>query len=582
MPNPWLQETQGICTSGVNSAVRPDLIGQDQIVWGTNMTTRDGKPRTRSGLVQRMLLPAGKVQGAGYFSQRGGMLILSIGGYLYRVTATGNNFTLLPIDMDFPNSAALPSAWMVETVSAFLVQDGQSNCIIYDGATFRRADASLKEVPLGRQMAYGNGRLWVAVGNQDLLAGDIQDTPGSELFFTETTYLQGGGALFYPTPITALAFLPTNNTSSGYGSLIVFGSNFTDIVRAEITQRDYWSQIPGFQLSALDGIGAASHFAVTKVNQDLWWRDANGEIRSLRSASSDQQSPGNASQSREVSRLVDFETDGWLSQTCGMYFDNRIYFTASPFLHKSGCIAFDNLIALDAAPLATMRGKAPPAYDGQYEGVNFVRLVKGALGGRQRGFAISTDDDGYNRLWEIMPGVREDNYQVAYGDPTPSPIECEAEFRRFNFGDPTKLKRIVRADFYPAEIEGDCSVSLYWRVGNRSQWQFCDTVNFCSQMSDPATADPHVFKNLEPQERGKIKSFTFPEEKDSVTDFLQTVGYDFQIRLVWTGNLLIDRLDIWAKPLSDPPFSNIPELSESCVMNPVVDNQIDYKILPSA
>ncbi len=581
MPNPWLQETQGLCISGVNTATRADLVSLDQLVWGTNMQVRDGKPRTRSALVQRATLPPGRVQGLGFFSQRGGMMVASIDGQLTRVTVMGNQVVQLPIAIDYENAGNLPEVWMTETQGSLVIQDGQSNPIIYNGATARRSDLLKKEVPIGTRMAYGNGRLWVVVNGNTLVAGDIVGNgAGSELQFTETTYLSGGGALFYPAPIQALAFLPTNDTSTGYGSLIVFGAEFTDTVRAEITERDLWSIVPGFQLDTLQGIGAVSSASVTRVNQDLYWRDVGGQIRSLRSARADQLSPGNSPQSREVSRITDFETAAWLTQCAGTYFDNRVYFTASPFLLAGDVIGFRNLIALDCAPLSTMRGKAPPAYDGQYSGANFVRMLTGRFNGDPRMFLISSDDDGQNRLWEMMPGVREDAYQTeSYGAIIPKRIECEAEFRRFNFGNPSQLKQIVRADFYPAEISGEVEVKLYWRVGNRNQWQLCDTVAFCAKMTDPETTDPHVWKNLTAQERGKIKSFTFPEPKDSVTNFLQTVGYDFQLRLVWTGNMLIDRIDVWALPKSDQPFSNIPDTDEACVQDSVSDNNINYRIV---
>lgn len=586
MPKNWIgPETQGLCIAGVNTAVRPDLIEGNQIVWGTNMQVRDGKPRTRGAFVQRAVLPTGIIQGAGYYSLRSGMMVVSIGGELTRLTFLGNNVFQNEIPLGFVNSPTLKNAWMVETQDSFIIQDGQSDAIIYNGSIARRADPTLKEVPRGTMMAYGNGRMWVATGGgQTLLAGDIAGTAtNSDLFFTETTYLQGGGGLYFPAPIAGLSFLPANNTATGYGALMVFGANFTKTIRAEITQRDYWAQIPGFQVDTLDGIGAASQYCIVRVNQDLYWRDAGGEIRSLRAAAADQESPGNSPLSREVSRIVNYDTKWWLDQCSGTYFDNRVFFTASPFLLPNHAVGFKNLICLDCAPLATMRGKAPPAYDGQYCGTNFVRLVTGRFNGQSRMFAFSTDDDGTNRLWEWVQGEREDSYLTdSMAVRVPHRIKCEAEFRRFNFGDPTRLKQLMRADFYPAEIEGDVNVKLYWRVGNRNQWQFCDGVDFCAEMTDPEGETPHEWVNLASQERAKIKSFTFPDLKDDITNYLQTVGYDFQIRLVWEGNMLIDRIDLWARVLSDEPFSNIPETSPVCVQDSVSDNVISYRIVPES
>ena len=102
-------------------------------------------------------------------------------------------------------------------------------------------------------------------------------------------------------------------------------------------------------------------------------------------------------------------------------------------------------------------------------------------------------------------------------------------------------------------------------------------------MDDPPEASastPHVWKNLRSQERGRVKSLTIPSLKDNISQMAQSAGYSFQIRLVWTGNVTIDRIDIWARPLTDKAFSNIFDLNESCVQNEVADNEIQYSIIP--
>src|SRR5690349_10768946 len=113
--NPWSGQTQGVCIDGVNSAVRADMIGQNQLAWMLNGTVRDGKARTRSRLIERLVLPDGKVQGAGYFSLRSGKLIFSISGIPYRVSVSANDFLAQEISLPWRNSATRPMAWMCET-----------------------------------------------------------------------------------------------------------------------------------------------------------------------------------------------------------------------------------------------------------------------------------------------------------------------------------------------------------------------------------------------------------------------------------------------------------------------------------
>lgn len=579
MDNRWQSATQIVLNDGINSAFRPDQIGKAQAAWGSNITIRDGNPRTRDyAFVQRAILPKGLVQGAGYFSADDGMFILSIWGQLWRLLVTGNSVTLDLIPLDTPNSPLLPLAFMCETAGSFLVQDGQSSCIIYDGSVTRRA--KIGEVPLGKQMAYGNGRLAVAVNDNTVKVGDITSAVfQSELNFTETTYLSGGGSFLFAQPVRGLAFLPVNNTNTGFGSLIVLGDRFVNSLGLQITSRALWDQIPGFEQILLPGIGTAAHDAVVGVNQDLYWRDLNSDIWSLRSAQWDALSPGNSPISREVSRITDFETDTLNRYSSGIFFNNRLLFLASPFYNRFGYASFSKIISMDASPLATMRGKSPPVYDGETIGLNFVRLFKGTPSGVTRAFAISTDDDGENRLWEIVPTNIADSSFLSNGTAgasitTDSPISGYYESRRFNFNDDGSLKRLMRVDVWPCEMQGPVTLSVYFRADNRSMWQLIDTVQMNAQM----TNNPGQWVQLEAQERGQIKSFSLPDTIDGIDQKLNQIGFGFQVRVAWTGFMMVDRIKLWYMPVPETTYSDIGDMAAGPVQNIIANNVLGYSI----
>ncbi len=579
MNNGWIPSTQTVVNDGVNTNLTPDQIGSAQTAWSANATIRDGKLRTRSyKLVQRATMPKGLVQGAGYFSANNGQLVVSIWGQLYRILVNANNVTIDPIPLAFRNSALKLQAWMCETVGSFLIQDGQSDCIIYDGSSTRRADPSQKEVPLGRQMAYGNGRLCVAVNGNQVKVGNITtDIYQSELSFTETQYLNGGGSFLYPQNLTALAFLPVNNTFSGYGSLLDFGEQFIDSLHLEITQRDQWASKDGFGVVVLPNVGSCAQDVIVRVNQDLYFRDADGQIWSVRSAVSDQNTPGNSPLSREISRIVDFETDVWVPYSSGIYFDGRMMWLASPFMNRFGLPSFKAIISLDAAPLATMRGKTPPAYDGVADGLWFQRICAGKFSGQNRAFVISTDEDGENRLWEIVARGEADQYFKTEDDVIvvrDSLVTANTETRRYDFGAPPLLKQLMRLDLWPAEIEGENTVQVYYRADNRTKWQFWSEFSCCARMTN---ADDQ-WLNLYNQERGRVISLSSPYVNDDIDNQQANVGFGFQIRVVWTGKLLFDRITAWARPLPETAYSNIPDLEIECIRNNVANNEIIYSI----
>lgn len=576
MTAPWQTEVFFSAQDGVNSAVDPDLIGPRELAWMLNGTTRGGKPATRPPMRSRMYLPQGLVQGASYCSLQGGMIIVSVAGrpYRLRIGAGTDDYSYEAIPLSYFNSSVLRQAWMQETVGSLVIQDGQSDPIIFDGSTARRSATANNEVPLGKQMAYGNGRLWVAVGGNTAVAGDIvvDGDFQSELQFTETNYLSGGGSLSFPGDIRAMRFIPARD-SADYGPLLVCGRNFGKLIRADITSRDLWAVIPKFVSDVLTSIGASGHWNMAAVNQDIYWRDSDGGIRSLGSAIRDQNDAGSAPLSTEVSRITNFESEHLLEFGSIIYFDNRLLLTASPYLNPQGGISFKSLISLDFAPISTMRGKSQPAYDGQWSGVGFSNLVAGDFNGRRRAFAISSDVDGDNRLWEILTSGRDDSSEI--GD---SRIVSYLESPRRNFGHPKNRKRVERCDVYLIDVDGHVDLKVYWRPDNNQKWNQWSEVEVCAQTTDPSTDTPHAWQNLLPQYRPQIKTFTVPVVENPIVKFPNSVGFEFQLRIAWTGKTRIARVLLHASIVDDPNYAQQDLVTSTCVYNDVTGNEIVYQI----
>lgn len=589
-PN-WKTEVFENALDGVSSAVTPELIQPTQIAWGINTANRGAKPGTRPAIKFRCALPSGLVQGVSFFGVQGGMGVAQIDGRLYRLRINPASYAVEYIPLPWRNSAIIKQVYMQQTVESLVIQDGQSDPIIYNGSVAVRSEPFDGGVPRGTQMAYGNGRLWVAINEKELVAGDIRTgTIGSELQFTETDYLSGGGKLFFPRSITGLAFIATTGTSD-YGALLVFGADYCESIRADITFRDLWAQTPGFVTNVLRHTGCASEWSLTEVNQDLYWRDANGGLRSIRSALADESGPGNSPISREVSRLTDYDSPQLLKFCSAISFNNRLICTSSPRLNDRGGVTWRDLIPLDFAPISTMRGKTLPAYDGQWQGINFTHLFQGQFINKSRAFAIAADDNGANSLWEIMPdgsGDLTDEYETCTdgsGVVDPLPIQCVVEHARRSFGNPAIRKRLERCDVYLWDLEGDLDLSVYWRSDNNQKWlRWEETpIEVCATTSDPEVPGEtvHVWKNLLPQQRPQIKTFTIPSEIDEITRYSLMTGFEFQIRLVWTGKTKIYKTVVHSTFLDDPPWAMRDVLSDECLDNNVTGNEIVYQI-PSA
>lgn len=574
----WAQLLFETSEGGVSSAVTPELLANNVNAWMLNGQNRGGKPATRPNFSHRLNLPHGLIQGAESFSVQNGMIVASIDGAIYRIRINGNSFGYELIPLGFVNSPMIKQVWMTQTVETLVIQDGQSDAILYNGSVAPRAGPD--QVPRGRQMAYGNGRLWVAIDANDIVAGDIRTrAAGSELSFTEVKYLSGGGALFFQSPITGMAFIPVTGQAD-YGVLLVYGMDQAHAIRADVTSRDDWANTPGFVTNLLRSVGASSQWSLVSVNQDLYWRDSNGGIRSVRNALADETGPGNSPISREVSRLTDYDAQQLLGFCSGVYHDNRLLMTSSPFLLPNGGVGFRDLIALDFAPLSKMTGKSQPAYDGQWSGLNFVKLVSGKFAGKNRAFALVTDDDGNNQLWEF--GTLEQGDQVAgCADDSPSvpnPIKSFIEYPLRNFGDSKRRKRIERCDVWLSDVRGELDLRVDWRADNSQKWLEWDDATTCAKVTDAATNTPHHWKNLLGQERPQFKTFTIPDFVNEVVKYAAQVGFEFQIRLSWTGQCRIHRVMVMGTFLDDPDYADRAGFGVECVENDVTGNQIIYRI----
>ena len=601
---PWIPETFSSAIAGVSSGISPDLVSANQLAWLLNGACRGDKPTTRPAYKFRTMLPPGLVQGAGYFGIQGGMGVCAIRGQLYRLRI-GGAYTFEEIALDSRNSQYVRQVWMQQTVESLVIQNSESNPIIYDGSTARRADSlgmnGDPEVPRGRQMAYGNGRLWVAVNDKELVAGDIrQKDAGSELKFTETNYLLGGGSIFFQDGITALAFIATNG-SADYGPLMAFCPNHAESIRADITSRDQWGQ-PGFITNVLRRTGCSSQWSVAAVNQDLYWRDSDGGLRSVYSSGTDESMAGNNPLSREVSRLTDYDSKQLLGFCSAIYFDNRLLVTASPFLNDAGGVSWRSLIALDFAPFSSMQGKSAPAYDGQWSGLDITHMFTGMFNGRPRAFVIARHTlqgnvplSNWNSLWEIMPtqsGQVDDETVNCAGEgavAVPNPIQVVMETGRRSFldastygvppvGGPRYRKRLERCDLYISEIDGEVDFTVWWRQDNAKKWQFWDTFTVCSKTTDPATTTPHTFLNLLRQYRSQVKSLSIPQAAAGTDAFALQTGFEFQFRVGWVGRCSLYKVVAYATPLPEDQFARRDLTPTACEIVDVSGNEITYEI----
>lgn len=569
---------------GMDSGGNPSLLAHNQAAYAENITFRRGYAATRPGFRRINILPGADAsalvgalfQGAEFYEDSAGRgrIMVMTGGRLFSVSVTGDKAGVS--DASIPgdtNPANVQSAYMTQADNYMIVQDGLSRPIIYDGATARRAGAD--EVPTGSgPMAYGMGRLWVAQG-REYVAGDIAGGPTGVLKFTENDYLAEGGSFAVPLhsgPITAMRFTSALNTALGQGELLVFTP---DAVYSTVvpTDRTVWKELSDpVQRIALINYGALGHFSTEPVNGDVFFRARDG-IRSLVLAIRDFTMPGATSLSREVGRILDYDTPSLTQFSSASLFDNRLLLTATPAMRAGRGVAFGGLIALDFDLLSSMGTKSPAAYDGVWKlsvtrggatvPVEFLRLVKGRFDGVERCFAFCTAGSGLLELWEVTARDRFDTDIADDGVLVDSRIRAVLETGSYNFNQIGASKMLESADLWVDRVAGTVDFDLDFRPDQHPcwvdwrGWQVCGNYKDCGPSTN---CEPVTY---EEQYRPRMRVSQPPDAIEPGANKPYRLGWEFQARIAWTGHARLKMLRLNAYATQEEPFADVSAL-EPC------------------
>lgn len=554
IPKNWNPEILSTVVGGADAGSAPELIGEQTVSTLRNVSIRGGRARSRPRFKKKLALSSGKIQGATAFLDRG-LLMVSIDGKVFEVDPFSWSI-LEKTDSTNRGSANRPRHYYAETVGSLVIQDYQNTPLIYDGSEFRYAESD--EVPVGGPMEYSNGRLAVAVnGGRAVRLGDIRDggIHQSELKFLETYSLNGGGDFAFPSRVVALSSLPVIDTSTGQGSLIVGCRERTFSLKTQLTARDLWADV-GFQSEFLP-VGITGARAVAKANQDLYIRSGDG-FRSMRSAVTDQGSPGLTPLSNEMGYRFDHDTDFLLEDAQVVLFDNRIFCTHSPIVYGNRSIAL-GLAVYNVDTLSKSGTKSAPVWEGEWDGIQIAELVSGNFRGSKRMFIIGRDADGTNGVWEVYAETADPI------DLTESPVQ-ELVTRTFVGNGINDYKALRRGDIWLSEITGTVNLKVFFRADKYPFWVKWDEFDVVA--NSPATTDRKY-----PVHRSPLTTRTPPDTIDPKAEQILSQGFTFQVRLVWTGEARVDMLQVWTETEAQPGLSDNPSETDQEVYSEVPADQ---------
>lgn len=386
-------------------------------------------------------------------------------------------------------------------------------------------------IPCGQAWAYSQGRLWTSLPDGfSFVAGDIvggsSGTSANKfkdaiLYTMSNTLLSNGGTFSTPGnngEIRAMRPAPTLDASLGQGPLQVFTTQsvFSCDAPADIAT---WADVTSpIVTESLIGSGALSQYSTILVNGDILFRSQDG-IRSLTLSRLDFNKWANTPISREVGRVIDNDNPVLLDNSTACLFDNRILFGASPVQTPNG-VTYNTTIAINLDTVSNLQEKAPPVYDGAWDGLNVLQYVTGVFGNRVRCFAFVSDGTSI--------GVTE-IYTSAQGQDIPNTLkttyqlESKALFVENEATGTYDLLRLEDGEVYVKDISGLVTFQVDFRHDYDPQWR-----PWYGWSVDNTSGNlPYKTRMGLGPPIGDLGSTSEEQNRD---------GYDFQFRMTVTGS----------------------------------------------
>jgi hypothetical protein len=515
-----------------------------------------------------LLEATGRWQGASPYESTTSQfsLVASIGGRIYRTTVS--DFTTTELTTTDTNSPVNDQSYFVQAEEFLVIQNGEDPAFVYDGGVLYRSKgqgivgAATAGIPIGKQMAYNNGRLWVAMpdgrGFQggDLAYAGATGTTADLLHFTENAYLAGGGTFVVPFQagrITAMANVALQDSTTGQGPLQVFTTLGAFSVNAPFDRTQWQTTTSPIQTVSLLAAGASSQLATVNVNGDIWFRAPDG-VRSYIIARRDHGTWVNTPLSHEMERAFNFDTRELLTYGSATLFDNRFLVTTQPSIAQADGavlgIVHAGLGVLDFTPTSSMFARSQPVWDGVWTGLRVLQvLTTGTVNTRCFLYALNADND--IELWELS---RNDKF-----DSTDNPIEWVIETPSYGFDTGGwNLRELQYGDIWYDQVRGTFDVQALYKPDayplwlDWHAWQDCVTSKDCDieECGTPTTYHEGYRSRTrlpEPANGCEEQQGTSPRQ-----------AYRFAVRLELTGPARIRQLRLIANDLPEDVVGSCP------------------------
>jgi hypothetical protein len=424
-------------------------------------------------------------------------------------------------------------------------------------------------------MDYYMGRIWLAgstaLGNgREYMAGDIVGSPAtptsgspqygftdSILHISENSYLSLGGTFLVPTQagdIRALSHPANLDTALGEGQLLALTRNTIYSVNV-VPQRAAWALLSEpIQRVVQITFGATGHRCLVQVNGDLFYQSIDG-IRSLIQAIRYFQQLGNTALSSAESRAINLNNRALLLHASGVEFDQRLLQTCLPEQTPEG-VVHKGLIPLDFNPVSVMGQVGQPVWEGIYQGLDFLQVMRGDYDGKQRAFGVVRSAvDSSIEVWELTTDElfdtnREGEARIRWSFETPS----------YTWGKEFTLKELDTMELWIDQLYGTVDFTVEFRPDASPcwyywhHWQECAPRDACELPSAPV---PCVYPQ-QPYKKQYRAMMTMPKPPSVCNAGSGSrpinKGFSFQFRITIHGYCRVRGLVVHALEVERSPY----------------------------
>jgi len=183
-------------------------------------------------------------------------------------------------------------------------------------------------------------------------------------------------------------------------------------------------------------------------------------------------------------------------------------------------------------------------WEGLWTGLDILQVVIGTLHGMDRCYLI-VSNSGTIELWEILPDSEGLNDVQDASGPVSQVVQIESSLatKRYNFGDPFRLKKLIMSEVYVDEVVDNISLSFYYKPDQYPNWILWTTVPVCASVSQCNPPTPAVpCKVWAPNAMGYAARIRLPRPPEGCNEFTNGQldrAYEFQFKIEMTGHCRI-------------------------------------------